>query len=80
MDRRGDLFVAAGAVVSALAIVLVGELLGGVGGPLLQSLPLFVFFAFSAVHDPDRGGLDRPRYWIALSALVALVSIAWLAL
>jgi hypothetical protein len=80
MDRRPDLIVAAGAAAATLAVVAAGELLGGVGGPLLRALPLSVFFAFTVVHDSERGGLDRPRYWVALAGAVAAGAMAWLAL
>ncbi|MFB6095782.1 MAG: hypothetical protein ABEJ74_00145 [Haloferacaceae archaeon] len=78
MERVDDVKVAVAAASGTLVLVGAGELLTA-GGPLLKMLPLFVYFAFVPVHDPERGGFDRVRTWIGGVALVTLAALAWLA-
>lgn len=77
MERIDDIKIAVAAASGTLVLVAAGELRSA-GGPLLKMLPLLVYFAFTAVHDPERGGLDRLRNWVGAVALVTLAALVWL--
>lgn len=77
MERRDNLEVAVAATGGTLVVVAVSEALSA-GGPVLRMLPLFVYFAYAAVHDPERDGLDRRRNWLGLVGLVTGAALAWL--
>lgn len=79
MERRDALTVAAASTGGTLVLVGVSEALSA-GGPLLQMLPLLVYFAYAVVHDPKRGGPDRLRNWLGLVGLVTVAAAAWLAI
>jgi hypothetical protein len=76
MDRTDDLLVAGAAALGTLILVAVSVLFS-VGGTYTRALPLVVYFAYTVVHDPDRGGLDRPRTWIGFTGVVTLATTVW---
>jgi hypothetical protein len=77
MDRRDDLLVAGAAALGTLFVVAVSVLLS-TGGTYVRALPLVVYFAYTVVHDPERGGLDQARVWIGLTGAVTLLTLVLL--
>jgi hypothetical protein len=72
-DARADVLVAAGVAGCTIGVtLLLAVVLAAEASVLLRGAPLSVYFLYLFVHDRLPAGLDRPRNWIGLAALVSL--------
>ena len=68
-----DAAVAAAVAATTIAVTLLLEFVFAVqAGPLLRLAPLSVYFVYLFTHRQLPDGLDTPRNWIGLAAVVGI--------
>ena len=76
-DAWADTLVATGVAATTIALTLILEFVLSVeAGPLLRLSPLVVYFAYLFTHRRLPEGVDTPRNWIALTAVIAIGVLA----
>lgn len=72
-----DVFVAAAAAGSTVALALVFEFVVATEPSFyLQAAPLLVYFVYLFAHSKLPDGIDQQRTWIGLTVAVAVGSLA----
>jgi len=76
-DAWTDTLVATGVAATTIAVTVVLEfVLATEANPLLRLSPLAVYFVYLFTHTRLPDGLDQPRNWIALAAVIGIGVLA----
>jgi hypothetical protein len=72
-DAWTDTLVATGVAVVTIAVSLMLEFVLPVdSNPLLRLSPLVIYFVYLFTHRQLPEGVDQPRNWVALTAVVGI--------